>query len=462
MSEQVGEELDKRHESTTKKVVKSAGKLATKLTIFGTLGLFGGAALSTVVPTEVPFGPGTARATLTFDGNATVDAGIIGGLQKDVDSPGVGPVQLGANIRVNELPIQDTGESSAPIDELSVDQLFGSIDTSDLHRYAEYSRATGSQVGDISNELKNHLLKLGFLVGISSFALYELPGRKGRRVIIEQLKKPSVYLPVLVALYAGNLAIPLNTVNADSHNWQETDSEYDGTALEDVRISGDIANQFVNNFGGRILKFIRSTDEFYDHVLANAENVATHNTLLGQRPQDQSNQVFMFFTDNHCNTGTPETIAYLASEAGAQTAVDGGDTVFSGSGYEMYCVQQQMAAFNRHDIEVVAVQGNHDSDTTAEFMEHYGAHMLTGDIQEINGLRFLGDTDPFASRLGQGIQLRGDRTVESLGTDLADTACVADEPAILVVHHEDAATESLTSGCVYLSLSGHTRARGFL
>lgn len=454
-------------ESRYRRLARSGGRLATKLAVFGSLGLFGGAMLATVVPTEVPFGPGTARATLTLDGMATVDAGVIGSLQKDVDTPGVGPVQLGANIRVNELPIQDANPSTHPIDQLSANQIFGSIDTIDINRYAEYSRATSSQATDIAEELRLHVLSLSFFVGTTALALYEFPGKKGRRLLKEQLSKPAVIAPVLLALYAGTLAVPhIDVPNSISHNWQPTGPEYDGTALDNVRISGDAANQFVNNFGSRILAYINRTDRFYDLVLENAQISAPESVLLGQRPEDAINQTMLFFTDNHCNTGTPRTLAYIASLAGADVAVDGGDSVFSGSGYERYCVAEEMRPFNELDISVVAVAGNHDSPTTSDYMEDLGAHVLDGSVQTVGGIRFLGAPDPYESPFGQGRQLRGEQTMEDLSLELAQTACSTDGREVLVVHQLAAAEATLNpnegffeSRCSRLSLSGHTHER---
>jgi Icc-related predicted phosphoesterase len=442
-------------ESTTKRIVRSSGRLATKLAIFGTLGLFSGAALSTVVPTEVPFGPGTARATVTFDGNATLDGGVIGSVQKDINGPRIGPIQLGISLRTNELPIRQPNPGAQEIDELSVNQIFGEIDQSDIQRFGEYSRASTAQVSEITTELRNHSLSMGLLVGAGALALYELPGKKGRKHVKETLKRPQIYLPLVVALYLGQANVP----EQPNYNWQETGSEYDGTPLGDVRVSGDIANQFVNNFGSRILGYINQTDAYYARVLRNAEIEAGRTTLLGQRPGDEQYRLLTFFTDNHCNTGTPRIIAYITSESGANVAVDGGDTVYSGSPYERYCVQQEMNAFNDQNIEVVAVQGNHDSDITAEYMEEYGAHMLNGSVINVGGIDFLGDVDPYESRFGQGKKLRGSTTLESLSMELANTACNTADTPILVVHHSQVARQSIVRQCVLLSLSGHTHER---
>lgn len=450
-----GEGVVNDRESTTKRVIRSSGRLATKLAIFGTLGLFSGAALSMVVPTEVPFGPGTARATTTLDGSATLDGGVIGSIQKDIDAPGLGPIQLGISLRTNELPIQNAIQGNTVNDDLSVNQIFGEINQTDIQRLGEYSRASTAQAPDITRELRNHTLSMGLMVGSGALLLYELPGKKGRKHVRETLKKPQIYLPLVVALYLGQANIP----EQPAYNWQETGLEYDGTPLEDMRVSGDIANQFVNNFGSRILRYINETDTYYDQVLINAVTEAERTTLLGQRPGDEQYRTLMFFTDNHCNTGTPRIIAYFASESGANVAVDGGDTVYSGSGYERYCVQQEMNAFNDQDIEVVAVQGNHDSDVTAGYMEQYGANMLNGSVVNVGGIDFLGDIDPYESRFGQGKKLRGTTTLENLSSELANTACNSSDRPILVVHHSEANYQSIVRQCVYLSLSGHTHER---
>lgn len=444
------------HESTTKKIGKFAGRLATKLAIFGTLGICGGVVLSTAVPTEVQFGPGTASATASFDGHATLEGGIIGSARQEIDSPNLGPLDLGVTLRVDELPVGVSEQPETQMEELSVNELFGDINTSDIQRYGELYRAVSAQSDEITNDLRDHTLKMALMIGSAAFALYELPGKKGRKAVKENLRKPGIYLPLLVLAYAGHINFP----QAPDHTWHPTGSEYSGTPLEGVEISGEIADQFVNNFGGRIMRYIQTTDEFYDQVLRNAQNTAPNEVLLGQRPEDQQNFTFLFFTDLHCNTGIPKTLAYIASEAGANVAVDGGDSVFSGSGYERYCVQQEMQPFNRSNIAVVAVSGNHDSETTEGYMDQYGAHVLNGEVQTVGGISFLGDSDPYESPFGQGIRQRGAETNEELGARLAETGCAHNgRVMVLVTHRSQAADESLSRGCEYLALSGHTHER---
>lgn len=453
---QVSGEVTTDRESTTKRIGRTAGRLATKLAIFGTLGICGGAALTTIVPTEVPFGPGTARATSTLDGHATLEGGLIGSVRQELDSPNLGGLSPGINLRVEELPTGSSDQPPTQMEELSVDELFNDIDTRDIQRYGELYRTVSTQSNEITDELKNHTLRMALLIGATAFTLYELPGKRGRKAVWENLRKPGIYLPLLVLAYGAHI----NTPQAPEHSWDPTGPEYVDTPLEGVEVSGEFADQFINNFGGRIMRYIQRTDEFYNQALESAQNTAPGEVLLGQRPEDQQNYTFLFFTDNHCNTGTPQIMAYVASVAGVNTAVDGGDTVFSGSGVERYCVQQQMSPFNSANITVVAVAGNHDSPTTSNFMEQYGAQMLSGEPKNINGIIFLGDADPYASPFGQGVQLRGDETMDEVGTRLADTGCASDERVmVLVVHHSQATNESLRRGCEYLSLSGHTHER---
>lgn len=193
--EATGEGVVDDRESTTKKVARWSGRMATKGAIFLTLGIASGAALSTVVPTEVPFGPGTARATTTLDGNATLDGGVIGSIQKDIDGPSLGPIHLGVSLRANELPIQQPIPETTEIDQLSVNQIFGEIDDSDIQRFGEYTKASTAQASEITDSLRDHALSMGFLVGASALALYELPGKRGRKHVKETLRRPQIYLP---------------------------------------------------------------------------------------------------------------------------------------------------------------------------------------------------------------------------------------------------------------------------
>ncbi|MBP9738243.1 metallophosphoesterase family protein [Candidatus Saccharibacteria bacterium] len=447
------QERIENRESTTKRIVRGVGRLTTRAAVFGALGITGGIALSTIVPTEVPLGPGSGRATVTLDGKATVDAGLIGSARKNVDGPSFGPIDLGIKVRANEISALSRPEDAAPLTELTVDSVFEDINDTNISQYGELYRTASTESDDVTEALRTNTLKLSFLVGSVCLALYSIPGKKGRREIYNSVTSRKSLL-LLVPLVTG---ATFASVPAYSHqDWNRVSTEYDGTPLEGVEISGAAAMELVNNYGQRIMRYIRETDEFYDSAKETAETEMESRVLLGQRPEDAENTVFLFFTDNHGNTGTPKIMANVADIAGAKFAVDTGDTVPSGTGYEEHFIRQQMRAFNNRDIELIQVPGNHDSPITSGFLRKRGAKILSGTAVNVSGVTFLGDADPRSSQFGQGLQQRGGKTISELGTELADKSCETKEPTILLVHDKRAADEALMRGCVDLSLSGHT------
>lgn len=457
VADEFGGDYEQR-QSTTNTIAKRLGRFAAKAAIYTGLGLSGGIALSTLVPTEVPFGPGTAKATVTVDGMATLDGGAIGNARRSIDGPSLGPIELGLKVRANEIPQIREVQSSSNVSRLSVSTLFEDFSERDVKRYGELYRSVSTQGDEITKEIRDHTLRLSLVSGLACMALYEIPGKRGRKHIKGALWSPK---PLLILGLLGASIYSARPAPTE-YDWQAVSSEYDGTYLEGAQVSGAPATELVNNFGQKIMKYVRVTDEFYDSVLETTKNELPGQTLLGQRPEDADNIVFLFFTDNHCNTGMPKTLAAVADAAGASLALDGGDTVMSGTGYEKYCVQQEVRPFRNRDIHLVEVPGNHDSEVIEGYLDNYGVSVLDGSVLEIGGLRILGDSDPRSSELGQGITYRGDETIADLGSRLADTACKETDPLILMVHDKRAANEALARGCVRLSLSGHTHAEEIL
>ena len=441
-----------QQQTTTNNLTRRLGRLAAKAAIYAGLGLSGGVMLSTIVPTEVPFGPGTAKATVTTDGMATLDGGVIGGARKPVDGPEFGPISLGLKVRANEIPQIREANKNDQLTRLSISTLFDDFSETDVKRYGELYRSVSTQGDEITKEVRDHTLRLSLVSGLACVALYEIPGKRGRKHIKDALWSPKPFL--ILGLLGASLynAWPVTT----EYNWQKVSTEYDGTYLEGAEVSGAPVTELINNFGQKIMRYVRVTDEFYDSVLQDAKDELPNELLLGQRPEDADDIVFLFFTDNHCNTGTPKTLAEIANTAGISLALDGGDTVMSGTGYEKYCVQQELRPLKRKGIRLVQAPGNHDSETIEGILSIYGAKVLNGSVIEAGGLYILGDSDPRRSQLGQGIEYKGNETIPDLGHRLADIACASDKPVVLLVHDPRAANEAIQRGCVATSLSGHT------
>lgn len=433
---------------------RRVGMFACKTAVFASLGIASGALLSTVWPTEVPFGPGKARATTTLDGNATLDAGAVGIRRQIDDAPQLGPVKLGVTLKPGEIPtlpgaeVSQTQSQGGRRQSVDIETVFSSEDERRIQQYGELYRSVSTQSDDIKQALGWHLLKLS---AGSAFVL-ATPYVFRREIIASVKSKPLRLLVPAAALAVASLALPTQS----ERNWEPVSNTYIGTPLEGVEVSGAPAEELVNRYGERIISFVKDTDAFYEQAEASARDAIVGRTLLGQRPEDGRHTTVLFFTDNHCNVGMPTILALVADKAGATLALDGGDTVFSGSSYEDYCVQRQQDAFRMHGVKVVQSPGNHDSPHTGRELERRGASVLNGQVIEVADLLILGDADPRSSQAGQGIQYRGSETLSGIGEELAETACSEDGTEVLLVPDKKMGRAAIEAGCANLALTGHT------
>lgn len=429
---------------------RSLGVLAFKGGLAISSGLLSGNLLATAWPTEVPFGPGTAQATLSFDGQSTLDGGVSAARKKLPDQYGVGPLKLGATLRLNEIP-------ALPEEREDPNELFGSQDERRAREYAELYRSVDNDSDDIAKQLSEHVLMLSGLSLVVLAGSYTAIGTKNRRVLLDHMKqKPLAPMLVAGALAASAFHLPSET----RRDWQSVSTEYDGTALEGVEISGAPAQEVINRYGERILRYIRETDEFYNRALENSAEKLERRLLLGQRVEDYDSEIVLFFTDNHCNMGMPGIIAATGVAAKADYALDGGDSAFTGSKYEKRCVHAETDAMGDAKIPIGWVGGNHDSNDTSEEFKERGAVVMNGRVTELtSGLLVVGDSDPRSSQFMQGIQNRTEKTLADLGNEIADTACEDGRRPILLIHDAKAANKAIEEGCSDLALTGHTHTK---
>ncbi len=244
-----------KRESTTNKTMRFLGRSATKLAVFGTLGLFSGAALSAVVPTEVPYGLGTASATTSFDGRATIVGGLIGSFRKPIDGPSIGPIDIGVTLRPNEVPMDLSPEPATPIDNLSIEQVVEQIKGLEIQKYDKFANVSRDERGEITDQLRTHALVLGLCIGATALCLYEMLGENGRAAIKKSARKPGFYILLPIAAYSISMVIP----QPSDHDWRPTGPAYNGTPFEDVEVSGELPDKFLNRLGSELIDYDKRT-----------------------------------------------------------------------------------------------------------------------------------------------------------------------------------------------------------
>lgn len=167
----------------------------------------------------------------------------------------------------------------------------------------------------------------------------------------------------------------------------------------------------------------------------------------------------LMVSDLHCNTGMSPLITTAATLSGASVIINGGDSTINGTAVERFCVDSFVGAAP-DGVDWVQADGNHDSSITSDQARSAGATVLDGSVVDVDGVRFLGDSDPKETRIGQGSTSVAGETYDEAGTRLRDVACSEDDPAdILLIHTPGVGEPVMASGCVPVQLSGHIHHR---
>ncbi len=293
-----------------------------------------------------------------------------------------------------------------------------------------------------------------------------------------------------------------------------------GTPLERARVSGRIAD-VVQAYGGRVTAFLEDNTAFYDAAGTNLRNAwdasqategragataadgaveteqlhqrtggasaaataspdaspPTDSALSGGDPsggpispppsttaadavRDRGAITAALTTDLHCNLDVIAFAGLLDALAGATVHMDDGDLTMTGSEPEQVCVDALQDAVP-DGIARVATIGNHDSTFTAERLRALGWTVTDGDIEQVGGLRVLGDVDPDRSPPGGTFQ-RGEEDATDVGARLATVSCRrarrggGNDGADIVLIHQPATFGPLVEdGCAPLLVAGH-------
>ncbi|CAN5365084.1 hypothetical protein BH09ACT12_BH09ACT12_10070 [soil metagenome] len=168
--------------------------------------------------------------------------------------------------------------------------------------------------------------------------------------------------------------------------------------------------------------------------------------VLMAGPQEGETAVIMQ-SDMHCNTTMirlqTQVVDLLHEQHGEDVpALMGitGDLTTNGTAAEGTCIRNEREIVG--DTPVAAVTGNHESDVSADQMADSGMTVLDGNIEEVAGVRVLGDGDPSRSELFGATRLRGDEGEADVGIRLreeAENADAEDRPDLVLVHEAYAA-----------------------
>ncbi|WP_229052962.1 metallophosphoesterase [Aeromicrobium sp. Leaf350] len=220
--------------------------------------------------------------------------------------------------------------------------------------------------------------------------------------------------------------------------------------LERLELSDGAALRSGESLIEGAIRTYQESSAFFDRLAETAKDVEV-------RQPEEGQTVALVVTDRHDNVAVDPTARQIAENAGATMLLDLGDDTSNGASWEEFSINSLAREFE--DFEIVAVAGNHDQgDNIAKHMEEKGFQLLKGEPVTIDGVRFIGDSDPRSSGLTKGYTGDEDDNIAAIKEQdqaLTEAACDDGEVAVALVHSAAAARELSESGCVDLILSGH-------
>jgi predicted MPP superfamily phosphohydrolase len=360
---------------------------------------------------QAPIGPVETRLSVraTWTGDTWVDVGPLGSLRMDSHD---GPI--GLNVDVDQLNIADAR------------RLF--------ENPATLRGLEAWIVGDVRSALIRLAIRLVVGAVLGALVLGVLVFRRNvRRVTI-----------------AGGLAggLVVASLGVAGLTWRPravSEPKYTGLLAIAPRVVGDARNIVANfsDYSDELAKLVTNVSRLYDVT----------STLPAYTPDPTTIRV-LHVADIHLNPASWTVIRSIADQFQVAVIVDAGDLTDHGSRAEARLVD----SIGDLGLPYVYVRGNHDSAVIEDAVRRQrNAHVLSGSVVEVAGLRFLGAGDPRFTP-DRSVEVPGEEAVLAMGEGLAAEARLADPPPDVVVVHDPTAAEPL-DGLVPLVLAGHTHRR---
>jgi predicted phosphodiesterase len=397
---------------------------------------------------RVTIGAHAATVSPTFDGHATLDLGAVLPRLRIATDKAFG---LGVNLDVQETDADNLTEL------LNRDALIASQPDGEIARIQQV-------VQDMAIDNAVAGAGSGLLVAVVVATVWTMLGPRRRRELWHAVHRHErrVEHRAIVVLVAMLITIAsifgpgqMRPAEAPPTAWRPL-AELLPEVSFDERLRGvEVASGFSTTGGVGVIRtavetYERST-EFYGKL---KDRVSQVGGRIHQATEDET--VALLVSDRHDNIGMDSVTAEVAKVAGAKVLIDAGDDSSSGQSWEVFSINSLRQHFK--DLKVVAVAGNHDAGGHIEdAMRKNGFTVLDSKPVEVEGIRFLGDSDPTKTGLGSADQ-PGDETIAEQSERLAEVAC--DQPedkriSTFVVHDPSSFADTATRGCATLVVSGH-------
>jgi hypothetical protein len=397
---------------------------------------------------RVTIGAHAAQVSPTFDGHATLDLGaVLPRLRLSTDLP----AGLGINVDVQETNADNL------TDLLNRDALIASQPDGEVAKIRQVVRemAVDDAVAGAGS---------GLLVAVVVATAWAMVGPRRRRELIVALHRSErrvrhravvVLVAMLVTIASIFGPARMRAPEIEPTTWKPLATLLPEVSFDPRLKNVEVASGFSTTGGVGVIRtavqtYERST-QFYGQVLDRVANVGgrIHQAAEGET-------VALMVSDRHDNIGMDPIVARIGKIAGAKVLIDAGDDSSSGQSWEGFTINSLAQHFK--DLKVVAIAGNHDAGGYIESeMRKNKFTVLDSKPVEVDGIRFLGDSDPTRTGLGSA-DTPGDETTVQQSKRLADVACdqPADKPiATMVVHDPASFQDTANRGCATLLLSGH-------
>ncbi len=237
----------------------------------------------------------------------------------------------------------------------------------------------------------------------------------------------------VLALVAGSIFAPRPPPAPDSRILVHI---VDGTPFAGMTVDSALLGTVLDRgISGLELLAGRQQNAITDYINAAMDSFIASRLDLAEPGEGEI--LLMGFSDLHCSMAMTEVLRQISAIVEPAMVMSSGDDTMNGTAAEQFCVTRERAIAK--DRPFIVATGNHDSDVTDNQMRRQGMTVLDGKVEDVKGIRFLGDDDP-----EYNIPFSVDRTKErpeteeQLGQRLLKTADGKNVDVVLV--HQPAAS----------------------
>ena len=404
-------------------------------------------ALSTFVHSErhIDIGAHDATVVPALDGYATLDFGAV--LPK-VRLPAEAVAGVGVDISLGNAEVESLDQLVAR-DAVIASQPEGEI------------AAVRAAVRDMIEAAALRGIGVGVLVAVGVALTWQAVGAERRALLWSAARRPTRnrmlvggFIAVVVTASTVLIAVPEQGQGRPATSWVPLVQAFPDVPRDPVLDKLEIVNGSATEGSQALVQGALET--YHDSVVfygALALRAAT--TTVRQPEEDETTALVV--ADRHDNIGMDPVAHAIAVKARAELLLDVGDDTSNGGSWETFSINSLARKFR--GFSIVAVAGNHDQGSSVtDTMKDRKFRVLAGRPVDVDGIRFLGASDPRSSGLTAGYDGNEDDNIKAIVEQdkrLTEVACRDKRVAVLMVHSASSARRASESGCVDLVLSGH-------